>query len=324
MSRIIDVNNVYKAFGTHRVLSGVSLYVDEGETLVILGRSGTGKSVLLKCIIGLMDPDQGQIEVMGKNLNALPEHHRLPLRRKLGYVFQGAALFDSMTVRENVGFALDQERRADAEVRGKVERRLGMVGLGHAIDQFPSELSGGMQKRVGLARALIDDPQIILYDEPTTGLDPLTTDVINQIILRLRNQLKVTSVVVTHDIKSAFTIADRIVMLDGGHVVCTGTPAEIEANTNPWVQHFIHGRALENEVVEGNITGRFNVPGGDSGIRPVIRRDEVGSESGASKGPSSGPRNRLPTAIRHRPREGTDSGDQALERKREEAQEREP
>jgi phospholipid/cholesterol/gamma-HCH transport system ATP-binding protein len=241
---VVIVDQVHKAFAGHRVLNGISLTVTQGETVAILGRSGTGKSVLLKTIIALLDPDRGSVSVFGKNLHVLNEHERLKARAGIGYVFQGAALFDSLTVLENVGFTLLQQRRPEDEVRNEVMKRLEMVGLADAIDKVPSELSGGMQKRVGLARAIIGEPKLILYDEPTTGLDPLTTDVINRIILRLRRKLGVTSVVVTHDIKSAFTIADRIIMLDQGLIVAEGTPDDIQASDNRWVQNFISGRSV--------------------------------------------------------------------------------
>jgi phospholipid/cholesterol/gamma-HCH transport system ATP-binding protein len=240
---VVVVNQVHKAFAGHRVLNGVSLSVSHGETVAILGKSGTGKSVLLKTIIALLDPDRGNVLVFGKDLHALDEHSRLKARAGIGYVFQGAALFDSLTVLENVGFTLLQQRKPEDEIRREVEKRLEMVGLADAIDKVPSELSGGMQKRVGRARAIIGEPKLILYDEPTTGLDPLTTDVINRIILRLRRKLGVTSIVVTHDIKSAFTIADRIIMLDQGVIVAEGTPDDIKASDNLWVRNFIAGHS---------------------------------------------------------------------------------
>ncbi len=242
---VVVVNNVHKSFGGLRVLNGISLSVNAGETLVILGRSGTGKSVLLKTIIALLDPDKGDVTVYGHNLHQLNERARLSARAGIGYVFQGAALFDSLTVLENVGFAMYQQRRPMAEIREEVLKRLDMVGLTDAVDKVPSELSGGMQKRVGLARAIIGEPKLILYDEPTTGLDPLTTDVINRIILRLRRKLGVTSIVVTHDIKSAYTIADRIIMLDQGVIVAEGTPDHIQNSNNVWVQNFITGRSSD-------------------------------------------------------------------------------
>jgi phospholipid/cholesterol/gamma-HCH transport system ATP-binding protein len=242
---VVVVDSVHKAFGMHHVLSGISVSVHAGETLVVLGRSGIGKSVLLKTIIALLDPDRGSVTVFGKDLHQLNERQRLQARAGIGYVFQGAALFDSLTVLENVGFAMYQQRKPVDDIRREVQKRLDMVGLSDAIDKVPSELSGGMQKRVGLARAIIGEPQLILYDEPTTGLDPLTTDVINRIILRLRRKLGVTSIVVTHDIKSAYTIADRIIMLDQGTIVASGTPDEIQNSDNVWVQNFIAGRSGE-------------------------------------------------------------------------------
>ncbi len=256
---IIRVEGVVKQFNSRVVLEGVSFTVAKGETIAVLGRSGTGKSVLLKTIIGLLDPDAGRVTVLGTDFHRLDEHQRLTARKDIGYVFQGSALFDSLTVQENVGFTLYQKRVPEHEIRKQVRERLGMVGLAHAIDQYPAELSGGMQKRVGLARAIINLPSVVLYDEPTTGLDPVTTDVINQIILRLRAKLGVTSIVVTHDIKSAFTIADRVIMLDQGRIVAMGTPSEIQANDNSWVQHFIHGRALDSERIDsGALTARPN------------------------------------------------------------------
>jgi phospholipid/cholesterol/gamma-HCH transport system ATP-binding protein len=243
----IVVDRVVKSFGDNRVLDGVSLTVKAGETVAILGRSGTGKSVLLKTIIALLDPDQGEVQVFGANLHALDEHARLKARLGIGYVFQGAALFDSLTVLENVGFPLFQRRVPLDEIRRQVLDRLTMVGLEEVIDKVPSELSGGMQKRVGLARAIVGEPRLILYDEPTTGLDPLTTDVINRIILRLRRKLGVTSVVVTHDMRTAFTVADRIIMLDQGRIVAEGSPEQIGRSDNTWVQQFITGRISDSD-----------------------------------------------------------------------------
>ncbi len=262
---VIVVDQVEKRFGEQRVLNGVSLTVAAGETVAVLGRSGTGKSVLLKTIIALMDPDRGAVRVFGRDLHALSEHARLEARAGIGYVFQGAALFDSLNVLENVGFPLYQRRLPEEEIRAQVRDRLEMVGLADAIDKVPSELSGGMQKRVGLARAIIGEPRLILYDEPTTGLDPLTTDVINQIILRLRRKLGVTSIVVTHDIRSAFTIADRIIMLDQGRIVAQGAPEQIERSDNRWVQQFVHGKTLDVDS-SGSSRQRIVVPGP---VRPL-------------------------------------------------------
>jgi phospholipid/cholesterol/gamma-HCH transport system ATP-binding protein len=292
---IIVVDKLVKRFGTHTVLNGISFTVHAGETVCVLGRSGTGKSVLLKTIIALLDPDEGSVSVLGRNLHDLGEHERLAARKDLGYVFQGAALFDSLSVQENVGFPMYQARIPEDEIRQKVKERLEMVGLAHTIDQYPTELSGGMQKRVGLARAIINLPPVVLYDEPTTGLDPVTTDVINQIILRLRSRMRVTSLVVTHDIKSAFTISDRIIMLDQGRIVAQGTPLEIQDNDNAWVQHFIHGRALDNERIDSKIfpqrsTIRLN-RGQSSGAT------SIGALSGAVKALEKGERPTLASAV---------------------------
>ena len=236
---VIRVRNLVKSFGGPRILDGVTLDIHAGETVSVLGRSGTGKSVLLKTIIALLDPDAGEVEVLGRHLHRLDERGRLEARKDLGYVFQGAALFDSLTVLENVGFSLVQRHLAPEEIRQRVTEALSEVGLAHAIDRYPSELSGGMQKRVGLARAIISRPRIVLYDEPTTGLDPLTTDTINDIIVALQRSHRMTSIVVTHDIRSALTISDRLVMLDQGRIVAEGTPTEIRAHQDPWVQRFL-------------------------------------------------------------------------------------
>ena len=234
------VSDLHKRFSGRTILGGISFSVNEGEILAVLGRSGTGKSVLLKTIIALYDPDAGRVEVCGRDLLALDEHGRLGARRALmGYVFQGAALFDSLNILENVGFALFQARRPEAEIRERVRAALTAVGLDAIEERLPSQLSGGMQKRVGLARAVIDRPRVVLYDEPTTGLDPLTTDTINDIIVGLRNSHGVTSIMVTHDVRSALRIADRIIMLEQGAIIAQGTPAEILTQQNPWVRRFL-------------------------------------------------------------------------------------
>lgn len=275
---VIEVTNLVKRFGDFTVLDGVDISVPRGQTLVILGRSGTGKSVLLKILIGLLDPTGGNARILDTSFARLSQRERLGARRQIGYVFQGGALFDSLNVLDNVGFPLHQRRVANDIIVERARERLAMVGLGHAAERLPNQLSGGMQKRVALARALIDLPEVMLYDEPTSGLDPLTTDVINQIILRLRSRLGVTSVVVTHDISSAMTIADRIVMLDRGRVVAAGTPAEIQANTSSWVQHFLRGQALESEMLD---SGSFNRPGGLTGSRRMAAADP--SSRGSSR-----------------------------------------
>jgi phospholipid/cholesterol/gamma-HCH transport system ATP-binding protein len=235
----IEVRGLVKRFGAQSVLSGIDLDVYRGETICVLGRSGTGKSVLLKSIIALMDPDEGSVKVLGHCLHDLSERDRLLARRDLGYVFQGAALFDSLSVRENVGFPLAQQRLPNDLILGRVEEALQAVGLAAAMEKMPSELSGGMQKRVGLARAIVTRPQIILYDEPTTGLDPLTTDTINEIILRLQATLSVTSVVVTHDTRAALEVGDRLIFLDQGHIVAQGTPEEMMSSQDPFVRRFL-------------------------------------------------------------------------------------
>ena len=240
MTIAVRVDNLKKRFSGRSVLDGVSFDVNQGEILAVLGRSGTGKSVLLKTIIALYDPDAGRVEVCGRELHTLDEHGRLAARRELmGYVFQGAALFDSLNVLENVGFALFQARRPEAEIRLRVREALTSVGLEGIEERLPSQLSGGMQKRVGLARAVIDHPRVVLYDEPTTGLDPLTTDTINDIIVGLRNSHGVTSIMVTHDVRSALRISDRIIMLEQGAIIAQGTPAEILTQQDPWVRRFL-------------------------------------------------------------------------------------
>lgn len=235
----VRVDGLAKSFAGRTVLDGVDFSVADGETLCVLGRSGTGKSVLLKTIIALLDPDAGRVEVLGRDLHALDERGRLQARRDLGYVFQGAALFDSLSVLENVGFPLFQRREPAETVRSRVTEVLAEVGLADAIDRYPSELSGGMQKRVGLARAIIQRPRIVLYDEPTTGLDPLTTDTINALIVDLAQRHGVTSLVVTHDVRSAFAIADRMLLLERGRIAAIGTPAEVCASPDPLVRRFL-------------------------------------------------------------------------------------
>jgi len=240
----ISAREVFKNFGHKEVLRGLSLDVREGETLVIIGRSGCGKSVFLKHIIGLIKPDAGRIQVDGVDVTSLKGHALNELRRKFGMVFQGAALFDSLTVGENVGFFLyEYSNLSRAEVAAVVEEKLRLVGLENIQHLRPGELSGGMKKRVSLARAIAHEPRIVLYDEPTTGIDPIMADVINDLIIKLSDHLGVTSVVVTHDIISAYKIADRIAMMYGGKIIALGTADEIRQSDNPYVQQFITGRA---------------------------------------------------------------------------------
>jgi phospholipid/cholesterol/gamma-HCH transport system ATP-binding protein len=239
---MIRIHGLKKRLGKKQVLDGVDLDIASGETVVVMGRSGTGKSVLLKHIIGLMTPDAGSIEVEGQEIVGMRERELDGVRRRFGMLFQGAALFDSLTVGENVGLGLREHQRLDdAEVRQRVAERLEWVGLAGVEAMKPASLSGGMRKRVGLARAIAMDPQYILYDEPTTGLDPIMADAIDQLIRSLQKRLGVTSVVVTHDMTSAYKVADRMAMLHDGKMVFTGTPDETRTTTNLMVRQFVAG-----------------------------------------------------------------------------------
>jgi phospholipid/cholesterol/gamma-HCH transport system ATP-binding protein len=239
---MIEVRDLKKSFGTQKVLDGVSLRIETGESVVIIGRSGGGKSVLLKHMIGLLQPDSGEVLIDGENIEPMNERELLRVRSKFGVLFQGAALFDSMTVAENVGFAFRRNKQmSPAEIRRKVAEALEVVDLPGTEDKKPSELSGGMKKRVGLARAIIYQPQIVLYDEPTTGLDPIVSDSIDHLILRVRDRFKVTSVVVTHDMRSARRVGQRILMLHDKKIYAAGTPDEIFNSTDPIVRQFIDG-----------------------------------------------------------------------------------
>ncbi len=239
---MIEVRNLKKSFKHHVILDGVSLRIDRGESVVIIGRSGGGKSVLLKHLIGLLKPDSGQVLVEGQDIVPLNEREMLPVRHKFGMLFQGAALFDSLTVAENVAFAFRRERSLpEKQVAEKVAEVLEMVDLPGIEKKKPSELSGGMRKRVGLARAIIYQPEIVLYDEPTTGLDPIVSDSIDQLILRVRDRLKVTSVVVTHDMRSARRLGQRIMMLHEKRIYTTGTPEQIFGSDDPVVKQFVEG-----------------------------------------------------------------------------------
>jgi len=242
---MIEIKEVYKSFGNNQVLNGVDLNINQGETIVILGRSGCGKSVLLKHIIGLMKPDEGQIFIDGKEITAYSYEKLSNLRRRFGMLFQGAALFDSMTVEENVGLGLTEHTALSREkIKEIVKEKLRLVGMAGVENLKPAELSGGMKKRVGLARAIAMDPEFVLYDEPTTGLDPIMADVINELVISLRNTLKITSIAVTHDIVSAYKIADRVAMLYEGKIIWVGTPEETKNTTDPVVKQFIHGSSV--------------------------------------------------------------------------------
>ncbi len=241
---MIEIRDVYKSFRENHVLKGVDLTIKKGETMVIIGRSGCGKSVLLKLIMGLLKPDAGNIAVNGDEVTRMNDNQLGKLRQRFGMLFQASALFDSMTVDENVGLGLREHTGlSEEEIRQRVAEKLKMVGLSQVERQKPAELSGGMKKRVGLARAIAMDPEYVLYDEPTTGLDPIMADVINELIVRLRNTLSITSIAVTHDIVSAYKIADRIAMLYEGRIVFVGTPQEVKVTDDPVVRQFIEGSA---------------------------------------------------------------------------------
>jgi phospholipid/cholesterol/gamma-HCH transport system ATP-binding protein len=239
---MIEIQKLSKKFNNNLVLNELSLNVQTGQTCVIIGRSGCGKSVLLKHIVGLLIPDSGKVLVQGKDVAGLKELELIALRAKISMVFQGGALFDSMDVSENVGFSLlEHTRMSRKEIFGRVEESLSLVGLGGIGNLMPSELSGGMKKRVALARAICIKPEIILYDEPTTGVDPISADSINELIRLLHDKLKVTSLVVTHDMKSAYHIADKIAMMYKGRIILEGAPKQIQETTDPVVHQFING-----------------------------------------------------------------------------------
>jgi phospholipid/cholesterol/gamma-HCH transport system ATP-binding protein len=238
----IVLKDIHKAFGPNRVLKGFSLEVHHGETIAIVGQSGTGKSVALKHVVGLLKPDRGEVWVDDRNLGEMTQEELYEVRRNVGYVFQFAALFDSLTVEQNVGLGLRRIRgMTDAEIRDRVMECLKLVELEGYEERFPAQLSGGQRKRAGLARAIATEPDYLLYDEPTTGLDPVTTTVIDRLIIRTREELKVTSVVITHDMDSAYRVADRIGMLYEGAIRFMGTPEEIQACSDPVVRGFIEG-----------------------------------------------------------------------------------
>ncbi len=242
--RGIALQGVSKAFGSKVVLDGCDLLVNKGETLVIIGRSGEGKSVLLKNLVRLLEPDAGQIWVEGKEVTGLEHDELMGLRKQFGFLFQGAALFDSMTICQNVGLMLMEHLDWSKErILTRACECLSLVGLEDANDKLPSELSGGMKKRAGLARAIVMEPEYILYDEPTTGLDPITSDAINDLILKLQRELGVTSIVVTHDMASAFKVGNRIAMLSKGRIVYVGSVEDIKRTSHPLVRQFIEGRA---------------------------------------------------------------------------------
>lgn len=239
---MIEFRDVVTSFGTLEVLRGVSLTVPDGSTTVLLGQSGSGKSVLLKHAVGLIRPSSGSVEVDGHAIEQLSREELVPIRREIGFVFQFAALFDSMSCGDNLRLGLIRQRMAPDEIERRVVDSLAMVGMPDVIDRFPAELSGGMRKRVGIARAVALRPRYILWDEPTTGLDPVTTASMDLLMQRVGQELGVTSVVVTHDLGSAFTVGDRIALLHEGRIRAVGSPSEIRASEDPVVRQFIEGR----------------------------------------------------------------------------------
>ena len=248
---IVELRGVWKSFGPLHVLRGVDLSFRRGETTVVLGPSGTGKSVMLKSIVGLLPLDRGSIHFEGRRIDDLGEARLASVRRRIGYLFQHGALFDSLDVFDNVAFPLRESGVRDpAEISRRVDRSLRLVGLGDLGARMPTELSGGQQKRIALARAIVLEPDVILYDEPTTGLDPIRADLINELILRLQASLEVTSIVVTHDLASAFKVADRMVMLHEGRVVLDTVPEEFRMSEQPVVARFLRGEASREDLAE--------------------------------------------------------------------------
>jgi len=238
------MRGVSKSFGSQKVLEHLDLDIHRCETHVVLGPSGCGKSVLLKHITGLLSPDEGEILFEGEDITKFARKKLFQMRMHFGMLFQGAALFDSMTVGENVALPLKKHTAMnEKEIRRIVCEKLSLVGLTDVYDKYPAEMSGGMKKRIGLARAVVMNPKVVLYDEPTTGLDPIMADVINELICRLQRELDITSVVVTHDIHSAYKVGNHIAMLHGGSIIFNGTPDEVRGTTHPIVRQFIEGRA---------------------------------------------------------------------------------
>src|SRR4030066_925869 len=242
---MIDIIDIHKSFGKNYVLRGVNLKINKGESIVVIGGSGSGKSVILKHIIGLLKPDKGTVMVDNSDISKLGEEDLNEVRKRFGMLFQSAALFDSMSVWENVGFGLRQHTHLhDEEIKEIAIKKLKMVGLVNVENLMPSELSGGMRKRVGLARAIAMEPEILLYDEPTTGLDPIMADAINDLILDMKNKINVTGIAITHDMTSAYKIGDRIAMLYEGRIHGVGTPDDIKLSDDPVIRQFITGSSI--------------------------------------------------------------------------------
>ena len=246
---MIEVSNIYKAFAEQSILEGVSLTIESGQSAVIIGRSGEGKSVLLKHLVGLLTPDSGHVRIDGQDLTGLGERALIEVRRKFGMVFQQAALFDSLSVEENVNFVLRREgRHTSAQMAKLVTEALEMVELRGVEKKRPAELSGGMRKRVGLARAIIYRPEIVLYDEPTTGLDPVVSDSIDKLILRINERLGVTTVMVTHDMRSARRIGQKVFFLNGGRIYADGSAEDIFESNDPLIHRFVRGISDEKDL----------------------------------------------------------------------------
>ncbi|HEX7357635.1 MAG TPA: ATP-binding cassette domain-containing protein [Ignavibacteriaceae bacterium] len=254
MKNVVTINNVSKAFDSHVVLNDVSLNVEEGENMVVFGQSGTGKSVLLKCIVRLLEPDSGEIIIDGKDVLSLDVKELNKVRQNLGFLFQGAALYDSMTVRENLEFPLIRHFNFTPKEREeKIKSVLEKVSLEEAIDKMPSELSGGMKKRIGLARSVIAEPKLMLYDEPTTGLDPITSKEISSLILELQKSLKMTSIIVTHDLLCAEIIADRAIVLNNGIVQHEGSIEELTSSSDPFLRNFFSHKIFDQQNRSSNV-----------------------------------------------------------------------
>jgi phospholipid/cholesterol/gamma-HCH transport system ATP-binding protein len=248
-SPLLEMRQVSKSFGSLEVLRGVDLVVPKGKTLVILGASGSGKSVTLKILIGLLRPDRGQVYFHGRQIDTLPEHELVKVRTRIGFVFQMGALFDSLSVAENVAFPLREHSDYDNDtILQIVQDKLRSVGLEDIGPKFPTQISGGQRKRVAIARALVTNPEVVFLDEPTTGLDPIRADVMNELVIKLRDELRVTAVAVTHDMTSAFKIADHMVMLHEGKLIIDGTPEQVRNSRDPRVREFVEGKASPEDI----------------------------------------------------------------------------
>ncbi len=254
---IVELRDVSKQFGKLVVLRDVNMKFRKGETTVIIGASGAGKSVILKHIVSLLKPDSGEVYCAGERIDTMTDRELVHLRKRFGFLFQMGALFDSFTVAENVAFPIvEHTRRSKSNIAKTVAEKLAMVGLDGLQEKKPAQLSGGQRKRVGLARAIALDPEIILYDEPTTGLDPIRSDVINELIIKLQRELNVTSVVVTHDMASVRKIGDRVVMLHEGEFIFDGTPKDMETSDNKTVRQFVEGRAADEQLAGIRLKGK--------------------------------------------------------------------